>query len=201
MSGLREAQWASDGEILNLDRHIFLSHRNPNEVRSLKYLRIEQSPQLFHQGIQFLESCTCSSGYIYKDVVQPFILSSWPGLKDFTSVYLHRPLADIAYSVLKQGWDWPAHAITRNDAEKNDIIQGLITAEQVLRKIPAKRIEFEDLVNDASTLQRTLSEYQLTPIDYLTSDFLQKRDMVLQTRETSEYKELEAWIKTIINEG
>lgn len=197
MTGLKEAQWATDGEILNLDRHILHSHQKAEEVQALKYLRLDHSPETFHRGMTFLDDCTQQNGYIYKDVVQPFLLSAWPSLKNFNSIYVDRKVEDVAFSVLRQKWEWPAHALTRSQVQRHDVIRGLLLAQKTLQEMPCRRIEFEKVIFEASSLEEVLEGYDFKPVNYLTPDFCRRRDQTLSKRHTAEYLELAEEIQGI----
>ncbi len=72
---LKSPGWVSDGEILNLDRHVLM----PNDgTECFKYIRRQACDmrrwEAFHQ---FLDQITRPTGECYKDVVQPFAVSDW----------------------------------------------------------------------------------------------------------------------------
>ena len=197
MTGLQEARWVTDGEILNLDRHILTPDKFEKKVESLKYLRREAAPEIFHRAISFLNDCTTSKGFIYKDVTHPFILADWPGLKKLTPIYLHRPLTDVAYSVIKRSWTWPAHAITRKEIGRSHILQGLIAAQDCLMNIPARRLNFDEIIYRPDVLNELLIDYPLTSVNLLTDEFCQHRDHILSIRKTSEYSDLDDEITSL----
>jgi len=197
MTSLREAQWTTDGEILNLDRHILLSNMLGKEADSIKYLHRKAAPESFHRAMSFLDECTHSKGYLYKDVTQSFLLSAWPRLSEFTTIYLHRSVVDVAYSVLGRNWDWPAHVINRKNPSRADVLHGLLLAEECLKAIPARIIDFDEVIHSPQLLEKLLPEYPVTPVNFLTDDFCRQRDAILQKRRNRDYQELEEEIEIL----
>lgn len=182
--GLEFPSWAISGEILNPARY---GHNlNKPLDTGAKYTTMERDPALFLQLSDFLAHVTCSEGFIYKDVVQPFVIAAWRGLAQFNVLRIERPLADIAYSVLAQRWYYPRLAARdpgatgdnplwawllkrlpkyytarlpqlSSRALEDAVIQGLVRAEQALAAIPAQVVSYDVLVNDECALERTLA--------------------------------------------
>jgi hypothetical protein len=98
-----------DGEILNLDR--MAAYRGPRVDECAKFTTSELNPDLFAQITDFLSEVTVPEGFIYKDVVQPFVVSAWPGLGRLRAIRIERDIAEVAFSMLHQGWYYPREAV------------------------------------------------------------------------------------------
>lgn len=104
---LREPEWTTDGEILNLDR-FFLAQG----IRSdgLKFLPEWRDPGLFERGCQFLRHITAVEGFAYKDVVQPFITAAVAASGRLAVLRIRRNLAEVAHSMWAKRWLYPEYA-------------------------------------------------------------------------------------------
>lgn len=198
--GLRQPLWANYGEILNNDRHVlFMGDRRDS---GLKFLRQSHSPALFDQVTAFLDDVVRPEGYIYKDVVHPFVFAHWKRLKDFRVLVVRRTLADVAYAVLQQQWRYPAHAVRHTaNPERADILRGLILAEQALAKLPGEVVDYDDLVASEdplqAALQRLYPEARPGPVQYIDPAFRTARVAVLARRRTTAYQELAAELEAL----
>ena len=106
---LRTPSWTMDGEILNLDR--MAMYRGPRIDECAKFTTEELDPDLFAQITDFLSEIAVPEGFIYKDVVQPFVVSAWPGLQGLRAIRIERDIAEVAFSMLHQGWYYPREAV------------------------------------------------------------------------------------------
>ena len=202
MTALETPTWTTDGEILNNDRHILF--RGDRYESGLKYLRRRHAPDIFHQITGFLNDCTHEQGFIYKDVVNPFVVANWPKLDHYFTVAIDRPIADVAYSVLKKKWRYPGYAVQRIEPSQSDIIEGLIRARQALGQLTCHRLCFDQLITDELSLARLLGPYEefapVRPIRYLSTEFCYQRDQILARRTLPEYVEIQDQIRQISNQ-
>lgn len=189
--GLAAPAWASDGEVLNLDRFSFGSGAHARH-----FLRPEDGEAftgalaLFHRMIE-------SEGYAYKDVTQPFVVARW--LADNPErcrvLRVRRPLADIALAMLDKGWTYPAALAPEVDEPEDALIDGLIVAREALDAVPALDLAYDDLINDEDALRVSLEGLygiELAPHALFDHRFMARRDDVLARRKTSRYQELQA---------
>src|SRR5919198_1173392 len=106
--GLAEPIWTMDGEILNIDR--MAHHRGPRIDEGVKFTTRHDDPELFQKLTDFLSEVVVPNGFAYKDVVHPFVVSEWHGLKDFGVLKIQRDVCDVAFSMLESHWYYPRHA-------------------------------------------------------------------------------------------
>jgi hypothetical protein len=197
--GLREPAWTSSGEILNADR--FVTHGGSPNDSCRKYVREEDDRRAFAALGQFLSHVVQPRGFAYKDVVQPFVVARWlphAGLRDLRVLRIRRPLADIAWSMLAQGWLYPARGVEGEAA----LIQGLAEAERALAALPGEAVDYDDLITSESALQSALAnlypDREIGPVRYLDDTFAKRRDAVLRRRGEERYREIEAAVQITI---
>jgi hypothetical protein len=151
-------------------------------------------PGVFYQNIIFLNHIVRPKGYIYKDVVQPFVVSEWLAGQKFRVLYIRRNLAEVALSMLRQGWRYPGQASSRSDEPDLAMLEGLVRAEEALSRLPALRVEYDDLVADEealwTALKRLYPERKLMRIPFINKAFQIKRAKTLAMRETPELANL-----------
>ncbi len=161
--GLRRPSWTSDGEILNLDR--YATHLGARHDEGAKFTRPNSDPALFASVTELLATAVRRRGFAYKDVVQPFVVSQWEGIRELRVLHVRRDVAEVACAMLKRRWLYPAAVPSSNGPSGHDplaplaaLVAGLIEAERALESVPAVRIEFEELILDAGTLNSALEE-------------------------------------------
>jgi hypothetical protein len=151
---------------------------------------------VFDQVSAFLDETVQRQDFLYKDVVNPFVVASWPGLQSLAVLRIHRPLADVAWSILEKGWRYPAYALTRvlpasPEARRDLILQGLLLAESSLQALAAKTVEYDDLIAEEETLRSALQELYphrtVPPFAYMDDSFRAIREQILRRRDTKEY--------------
>jgi len=154
--GLAEPTWTSDGEILNRDR---APRRKQSRMQSLapadeRFTLLGSAPDVFASMTSYLDQAALRRGFAYKDVVQPFVIGGWEGLGDFKVLKVRRSVAEVAYTMLKRQWLYPAHAASLFDEHPWALVEGLVRAEAVLDALPGETVEYADTVLDegASTL-------------------------------------------------
>ena len=114
--GLAEPTWTSDGEILNRDRV-------PRRLQCLapsdeRFTLLGAAPDAFAGMTGYLDRNALRRGFAYKDVVQPFVVGGWEGLQDFGVLKVRRNVAEVAYTMLKRQWLYPARAASVFDAHR-----------------------------------------------------------------------------------
>ena len=183
--------WTSDGEILNIDRYALSP--GPRHDTSIKFLLKEKNAALFQVAIDFLDQATVPTGFAYKDVIQPFVVSEWLRSSQFRVLRIRRNLTDVAFSMLGQGWHYPRFA-SRNEGKLEEmVIEGIIRADMALDCAQGEQVDYDDLMADESVLRNAL--VKLYPNDAIqefkyTDSFRATGNTVLQRRLSDQYKML-----------
>jgi hypothetical protein len=200
--GLAEPTWTSDGEILNRERV-------PRRLQSAapageRFTLLGSAPDVFASMTSYLDQAALRRGFAYKDVVQPFVVGGWEGLGDFKVLKVRRDVAEVAYTMLKRQWVYPARAASVFDAHPWALVEGLVRAEAVLEALPGETIEYADAVLDHDPLERALSrlypEAPLAPLRYIDRGFARTRHRLESERRGSlVFRRLE-WIVSAVRE-
>lgn len=201
-TGLAEPPWTSDGEILNCDRV-------PRRLRNLapadeRFTLLGTAPDVFAHMTSFLDRAASRQGFAYKDVVQPFVIGGWEGLGDFKILKVRRNVAEVAYTMLKRQWLYPAQAASVFDEHPWALVEGLVRAEAVLDALPGETVEYADAVLDHSSLELALSrlypDAPLTSPRYIGRSFACTRHRLETERRSSlAFRRLE-WIVSAVRE-
>jgi hypothetical protein len=190
--GLRQPSWVSDGEIMNLDR--FALYPGPNFDTSSKFVARHTNPKLFKAATDFLDQVAMRSGFAYKDVVNPFVVSEWLKSNKFCVLRIKRNIADIAYSMLEKGWHYPSVASHSQGDLTTSVIEGLLRANQALDLVPGEDLNYDDFIYDEASIMTALSRLyplrEIEEIKYLNRSFSHVRDRILERRTTNIYKRL-----------
>jgi hypothetical protein len=193
--GLSEPAWTSDGEILNRDRvPKWLQLLAPADER----FTLLGSGPVFADMTSYLDRAARRQGFAYKDVVQPFVIGGWEGLGDFEVLKVRRDLAEVAYTMLKRQWLYPARAASVFDAHPWALVEGLVRAEAVLDALPGETVEYGDAVLAHDPLEHALSrlypETRLAPVRYIDRRFARiRRRFEAERRNSLVFRRLE-WI-------
>jgi hypothetical protein len=200
--GLAEPAWTSDGEILNRDRV-------PKRLQSLapadeRFTLLGSAPDAFTGLTSYLDTAAVRQGFAYKDVVQPFVIGGWEGLGDFRVLKVRRDVAEVAYTMLKRQWLYPARAASVYDAHPWALVEGLVRAEAVLEALPGETVEYADAVLDHEPLEAALRRlYPDTPVarlGYIDRRFgWTRRRLEGERRNSLVFRRLE-WIVTAVRE-
>jgi hypothetical protein len=175
--GLAEPTWTSDGEILNRDRV-------PRRLQSLapadeRFTLLGSAPDVFTSMMGYLDRAAVRQGFAYKDVVQPFVVGGWNGLGDFRVLKVRRSVAEVAYTMLKRHWLYPARAASVFDAHPWALVEGLVRAEAVLDALPGETVEYADAILDhdplESALRRLYPDGPLVQVRYIDRGFARTR--------------------------
>jgi hypothetical protein len=200
--GLQAPVWTSAGEILNNDR--FVMHGCRTEY-GLKFTDPETQPDLAQRLFAFLDQTIRTTGFAYKDVVQPLVISKWLTMENrgLAVLRIRRNLVDVGYSMLKNGWLYPAERFsleTGADLEKAFLL-GLLHAEAALDAVPAVEVCYNDLIRDESALLaalQTLAPHRgITGLTYIDAKFRQASEERLRIRETERYRLLQARLEEV----
>ncbi len=206
--GLAEPTWTSDGEILNRDR---VPRRKQSRMQSLapadeRFTLLGSAPDLFASMTSYLDQAALRQGFAYKDVVQPFVIGGWEGLGDFKVLKVRRNVAEVAYTMLKRQWLYPAHAASLFDEHPWALVEGLVRAEAVLDALPGETVEYADAILDDRALEAALSRLYpdapspLVPPRYIDRRFARKRRRLEADRRSSlVFRRLE-WIVSAVRE-
>ncbi|MFZ0340996.1 MAG: hypothetical protein WAL31_01505 [Gaiellaceae bacterium] len=200
--GLAEPSWTSDGEILNRDRvPRRLQGRAPADER---FTLLGSAPEVFASMTSYLDRAASRQGFAYKDVVQPFVIGGWEGLSDFRVLKVRRSVAEVAYTMLKRQWLYPAQAASVFDAHPWALVEGLVRAEAVLEALPGETVEYADAVLDHTALELALRRlYPDLPLElprYIGRRFARTRyRLEAERRRSLVFRRLE-WIASAVRE-
>ena len=190
--GLEQPSWTSDGEVLNYDR--FTLRDESAHDRGAKYVRHEKEPLLFQQLLTFADDTLKRQDFAYKDVVQPFLLSTFLTEKEFAVLKIKRNLTDVCYSMFQKEWFYPARAAEKSTCLDDAVVEGLIQAESVIHSIPGETIHYDDFIDNERVIRNSL--VALYPNDkikgftFIDDDFRERTEKILKRRETDLYKEI-----------
>jgi hypothetical protein len=200
--GLAEPTWTSDGEILNRDRV-------PRRLQGLapadeRFTLLGAAPDAFARMTSYLDRAALRQGFAYKDVVQPFVIGGWEGLGDFKVLKVRRNVAEVAYTMLKRQWLYPAQAASVFDTHPWALVEGLVRAEAVLDALPGETVEYADAVVDHSSLElalrRLYPDAPLAPSRYIGRGFARtRRRLEAERRDSLVFRRLE-WIVSAVRE-
>ena len=189
--GLNAPSWTSDGEILNVDRYAL--YPGPTHDTSVKFLLKEKNAALFQIAIDFLDQATVPTGFAYKDVVQPFVVSEWLRSNGFRVLRIKRNLTDVAFSMLNQGWHYPVFASRSEGDPQEMLIEGIIRADRALDSVPGEHIDYDDLMADENVLRNALvklyPDIAILGFEY-SDEFRAMGETILQRRSSDQYKML-----------
>jgi hypothetical protein len=198
--GLAEPNWTSAGEILNRDRV-------PRRLQSMapadeRFTLLGSAPAAFASMTSYLDRAARRQGFAYKDVVQPFVLGGWEGLGDFKVLKVRRNVAEVAYTMLKRQWLYPAHAASVFDEHPWALVEGLVRAEAVLDALPGETVEYADAVLGHGALEAALGrlypDAQLIPFRYIDRGFARTRGRLETERRGSlVFRRLESIVSAV----
>jgi hypothetical protein len=198
--GLAEPTWTSDGEILNRDRMPRRLQRvAPADER---FTLLGSAPDAFADMTGYLDRTALGQGFAYKDVVQPFVVGGWEGLGEFRVLKVRRDVAEVAYTMLKRQWLYPAQAASVFDVHPWALVEGLLRAEAVLDALPGETVEYANAILDhgplESALGRLYPDTPLAPIDYIDRGFARTRRHPERERRSSlVFRRLESIVEAV----
>ncbi|GEM_PF-2020719 len=200
--GLAEPAWTSDGEILNRERV-------PKRLLELapadeRFTLLHSAPDAFASMTSYLDRTAVRRGFAYKDVVQPFVVGGWRGLSEFRVLKVRRDVAEVAYTMLKREWLYPARAASVFNTHPWALVEGLLRAEAVLDALPGETVDYADAVLDHGSLEAALRRLYpgtpLAPIRYIDRRFARtRRRLEAERRNSLVFRRLE-WIVDAVRE-
>ncbi|HEY8107102.1 MAG TPA: hypothetical protein VIC70_00230 [Gaiellaceae bacterium] len=200
--GLVEPSWTSDGEILNRDRV-------PRRKQSLvpadeRFTLLGSAPDIFANMTSYLDRAALRQGFAYKDVLQPFVIGGWEGLGDFKVLKVRRNVAEVAYTMLKRQWLYPARAASVFEGHPWSLVEGLVRAEAVLDALPGETVDYAHAVLDHDPLEAALGrlypDAPLAPPRYIDRSFDRtRRRLEAERRSSLVFRQLE-WIVSAVQE-
>jgi len=198
--GLAEPAWTSDGEILNRDRV-------PRRLQRLapadeRFTLLGSAPEAFESMTSYLDHAALRQGFAYKDVVQPFVIGGWEGLGDFKVLKVRRDVAEVAYTMLKRKWLYPARAASVFDDHPWALVEGLVRAEAVLDALPGETVDYADAVLDHDpldvALRRLYPNAPLAPLRYIDRGFARtRRGLEAERRDSLVFRRLEGIVAAV----
>jgi hypothetical protein len=198
--GLAEPNWTSDGEVLNRDRV-------PRRLQSLapadeRFSLLGSAPGVFGDMTGYLDRTALRRGFAYKDVVQPFVVGGWDGLCDFKVLKVRRNVAEVAYTMLKRQWLYPARAASVFDDHPWTLVEGLVRAEAVLDALPGETVEYAAAVLDhdplENALRRLYPDAPLAPLRYIDRGFVRtRRRLEAERRDSLVFRRLESIVAAV----
>ncbi len=188
--GLADPVWTSDGEILNLHRFAHLPEGL--EIEGLRFTVRSHDPERFDRLVSFLDQATVREGFIYKDVVQPFVVARWLPGSGLAVLRIERPVADVAFAMIERGWLYPQAGADCDGEPERGLVAGLVRAQSALAEVPGPVVRFDDLIHDEEPLAAALRTlYGDVPAPrYLDDGFQAVREEVLRRRETDRWQRL-----------
>jgi hypothetical protein len=201
--GLAEPEWTSDGEILNRDRV-------PRRMQELapaadeRFTLLGNAPDVFEDMTSYLDRTALRHGFAYKDVVQPFVVGGWDGLADFEVLKVRRDVAEVAYTMIKRQWVYPARAASVFEAHPWALVEGLVRAEAVLDALPGETVEYDDAVLDHASLEEALRRLypaaSLESLSYIDRRFVRtRRRLESDRRDSLVFRRLD-WVVSAVRE-
>ena len=168
----RSPAWVDAGEVLNPDRLTIASGDAGSEAG--KFTPPEQTLR-FARLSEFLDDVIKPYDSVYKDVVQPFVVSQWLRKSDLAVLHIRRPVAEVAWAMLKRRWLYPANAAPPDRPETYRLIAGLIKATHALETVDAEHVDFAELTGNeeslTSALRRLYPDHEIPAINYIDREF------------------------------
>jgi len=178
---LKQPGWVTGGEILNADRAKRLRHP---DIPPDRYVTHGDSEGVFRRLTDLLDAAACPRDFAYKDVVNPFVVTDWAQLSRFRVLKVHRDVAEVAFTMIERGWDYPIRAATRCREPKAALAEGLLRAEHAIGAVPGITLAYDDAVADCTVLlealRRLYPDAEPVPIDYIGRRFARGRRIRLQ---------------------
>jgi hypothetical protein len=201
---LRQPEWTTDGEILNVRRFALLAEEGT--VEGVRYVERERDGERFARLLAFLGQVACAEGFTYKDVIQPYVAAEWLAARRMRVLYIERPVPDVAYAMLERGWHYPARPAEPEPRElppgsdqeseadlERRLVAGLVRARRALEAVAEQKVQYDELIHDETPLWealRSLYGGDVRRPRYLDADFSGVREKVLGRRETDRYRRL-----------
>jgi hypothetical protein len=190
---LREPGWTMDGEVLNVDR--MLNYLGPRDGACARFTTRETDQSLFDCLVDMLDQVVQPTGFAYKDVIQPFVVSEWLTRQPLRVLKIVRPIADVAFSMSVRDWRYPGAAAPDPGDTDDALVHGLVRAARALDQLPGAVLRFEELLVREDAVARCLSELYpdiaIKPVRYIDEGFTRERYRQLARRGTPRYRALQ----------
>ena len=123
---------------------------------------------------------------------------------DFSVLKVRRNVAEVAYTMLKRQWLYPARAASVFDDHPWALVEGLVRAEAVLDALPGETVEYADAVLAheplEGALRRLYPDAPLAPLRYIDRGFARTRGRLeAERRDSLVFRRLE-WIVAAVRE-
>jgi hypothetical protein len=167
-----------------------------------RFTLLGSAPEAFESMRSYLDHAALRQGFAYKDVVQPFVIGGWEGLGDFKVLKVRRDVAEVAYTMLKRKWLYPAHAASVFDAHPWALVEGLVRAEAVLDALPGETVDYADAVLDHDPLEvalrRLYPDAPVAPLRYIDRGFARtRRRLEAERRDSLVFRRLEGIVAAV----
>lgn len=173
-----------------------------------RFTTLTKEPEIFVRLKSFAKEIISSADYAYKDVVQPFVAAEAVKDLDLAVLRIRRPLADVAVAMRERGWYYPQSAAEKFDSERG-FLEGLLRASDALsdleKNLPEMvTLDFDDLIFDSkvleSALKRLYPQSDVRALSYVDGSFRRKRELVLERRQSENYKKTVDLIREVADE-
>lgn len=195
---LEKPVYTTVGEFMNFERNIHL--KVENDIHMLR--GGEKTDMLghlvdngFRRRIQFIDHLVQREGFLYKDVVQPFLVASWFQEENYPldAIFIDRPIEQVIYR----------HEVADQIQGREDIenlASTFIEAKNKLLELSIPKLDFDDFIFDEDVLKKIVSDiYSDTEVEdqvkwpelnYIDDDFKEKRENRLKDRESERFSEV-----------
>lgn len=134
--------------------------------------------------------------------MQPFVVGGWDGLGEFEVLKVRRDVAEVAYTMLKRQWWYPASAASVFEARPWSLVEGLVRAEAVLDALPGQTVEYADAIIDheplEAALRRLYPDAPLAPLHYIDRRFLRiRRRLESERHDSLVFRQLESIVAAV----
>jgi hypothetical protein len=174
---LRAPEWTEAGEILNGERMPFWPSASPSEGEKFS---VDEKSWRWRQFGAFLDDIVMPAGWAYKDVVQPFVVAKWLKGSGLAILRIHRPVAHVAWSMLRRHWTYPSNAASAEMPVEDAVILGLQRAAQALDTLDAVTVQYDQIADDEHVLDAALQQLYAgadpAPARYIDRAFAARRD-------------------------
>ena len=199
---LKNPFWTSSGEILNLDRLKSVVARKKNEKSH--YLTISSGADRYQELLNYLDESVFERGYVFKDVVQPFVITQWLSKNPYPVIKIQRNFNEIVYRMIKQQWFYPVNASDGSEKNLHNMVVGLRRGWKAIQSVPGITLNYADLVESEEPLRIALSElypdFDFSELSYVNSKFKEeskKQQAILTDKEFYRLEEMIAGLGNV----
>ncbi|MEL7146119.1 MAG: hypothetical protein AAFO69_07100 [Bacteroidota bacterium] len=183
--------WTSSGEITNSDRFSPEEHQKHGSIP--KFLRGDQNLEMAKKVRRLLDLNIKPQEYVYKDVVQPFLVTEWLAAEQYPTIIIHRNPVDVAIAMWQRDWYYPANVTSSGSSLKKQLMTGLYDAQSALATVRGVAIQFEHLLKDEVVIQSALKDLynsnNIPVVRYLSPAFKEYSKQIDQRKKSNLYEE------------